>query len=462
MATTDTISKYLTSQGEYYALSNRWVVRYDGNLSYPYTAYSIDRGTKHEINEISFLVLKILESNCLTIECLSDYLRSKGLSLKNEETTNLIYGLIKAGLLVKSKNQPCIDSSRYSGIPLKHNVPVTQTPLEAEIHLTRRCNLPCLHCAYNAGQILQGEIDTDLWLKIFDELEFLNTYHIVISGGEPLLYPGAKDLLRHLTSKRMRIELLTNGTLMNNDIAVYLSSPNFSTTVSLDGADKEIHDLLRGSESFNNVIKGIKMLSEAKALFHLSTTLHKRNMHQMKEIVEKAIELGAVSISFLFLDPVGRAKHQRGLLLNSQDTKNILFTIQSLQKAYRNEITINYLDPSKPEYKDIKLERNSKVFCNAGTTRMAIRSDGIIFPCVYGFHDNKYAIGSTKTQSVQEIWQQDNWLLFRGGIELQQLHKCRDCSLLESCTLKICRLRSYYNTGDFFGVPSGCYRNEIS
>jgi MoaA/NifB/PqqE/SkfB family radical SAM enzyme len=29
------------------------------------------------------------------------------------------------------------------------------------------------------------------------------------------------------------------------------------------------------------------------------------------------------------------------------------------------------------------------------------------------------------------------------------------------CTLKLCRLRAYYSTGDFFGAPPGCQKVNI-
>ena len=453
----ETREDFLISSQERYTLSDRWIVRNDPNFHTHYLAFNIDSGDKYKISGTIFIILKLLENNCLTIEQVCNYLREKGLKLQAAEIIKLLKkDLGTSDVLKKSENVLSPLVKRHQTF-IKSDVPVTSTPYEAEVHFTNACNLKCRHCVYDAGRKIPNQLEAESWFKIFDQFESLETCRVIISGGEPLVYPGAKDIIRYLTSKRIRIELLTNGTLIDESLAVILSSPNFSTTVSLDGADDKTHDMLRGQGCFDRVVKGLKFLSQSGACFHIAATVHRRNLHQLKDLVEIAIRLGAKSINFILLDPLGRAKHQNDLLLGPSEISNISNAAKRLASAYGDSIYVGYLDPSIPEYKDLDITKgNSKIFCTAGTTRIAIRSDGIVFPCVYAFHDNKFAMGSARLQNIEDIWISESWKLFRGSIELQNLNECKNCSLSEACTLKICRLRAYFNEGDFFGKPPGC------
>ncbi len=454
----ETGEDFFISPRERYTLSNRWIVRSDPNFHTHYSAFKIDSGDKYKISGTLFIILKLLQNNSLTIEQVCNYLREKGIELQAVEIINLLKKDLTSNILTKSEKVLSPHVKHHQTF-IKSDVPVTSTPYEAEVHFTNACNLKCRHCVYDAGQKISNQLEADSWFKIFDQFESLETFRVIISGGEPLVYPKAKTIIQYLTSKRIRIELLTNGTLIDESLAVILSSPNFSTTVSLDGADSETHNMLRGQECFDKVIKGLKFLSQAGACFHISTTVHNKNIHQLKDLVETAIELGAKSINFILLDPLGRAKHQDDLLLGPSEIINISHTAKQLTSEYGDSIYVGYLDPSVPEYKDLDTtEGNSKIFCTAGTTRMAIRSDGIVFPCVYAFHDDKFAMGSARLQNIEDIWISESWKLFRGSIELQNLNECKSCSLSSTCTLKICRLRAYYNDGNFFGKPPGCQK----
>lgn len=365
-------------------------------------------------------------------------------------------------LLIKKEKPLLVQSSSYNQLNFKPLVPMTSTPYEAEIHLTNDCNLSCLHCAYNAGKRIKNELTIAEWKHILNQLEELQTFRIIISGGEPLLFQAIENLLEFLSLKRFRIDFLTNGTLIDAKIAKYLSSPNFSTTISLDGPDDKTHDMLRGEKCFNQVLNGASLLSQNGACFNFATTIHKLNMHVLDDIVKVAIKLKAKSVGFIILDPIGRAKYQTKLILASQDIVEITENAKKLVEEYGSKIFIDFLDPADSSYRDVDSTKvNSMIFCSAGTSRLAIRSDGAVFPCVYAFHDNKFLIDSAKTQTILDIWLSENWNSFRGAVNLNHLHECKACSFLESCSLKICRLRPYYSNGDFFGKPQNCKKSVL-
>ena len=65
-----------------------------------------------------------------------------------------------------------------------------------EVHLTRKCNLPCLQCLAYPGPRQQDEIALAPLRRVITETGELGYNTLSLSGGEPLLYPGlSKKLL---------------------------------------------------------------------------------------------------------------------------------------------------------------------------------------------------------------------------------------------------------------------------
>ncbi len=450
------MKSFSLSANKPYTLSDRWIIRNDPYFHTPYLAFNIDTAEKYKISLTLFLILKLFENNYLSFEQICSFCSQRGIEITVKDIIKVISKHFNPSEILTDNFQNSKNISDFELTSIKSYVPVTSTPYEAEVHFTRACNLYCKHCIYKAGKKLDNELELISWLNIFDQFEKLRTYRIAISGGEPLLYPGSGEIIDYLAQKRIRIELLTNGTLIDKSLALLLSRPNFSTTVSLDGANCETHELLRGPDSFRKVINGLELLSKAGAKFHIATTVNKKNIHQLKSIAELAYSIGAESINFLVLDALGRAKNHKEFLLENSDINNISNSIDKLKNHFEGKIYIGYLNPYEPKYEDLKPLKNSRIFCTAGTTRLAIRSDGIVFPCVYAFHDNHFAMGSTKENEIKEIWELDSWELFRGSVELSNLSECSNCSFVNSCDLKMCRLRAYYSKNDFFGTPPGC------
>lgn len=446
---------------ELYTLSKRWILRNDPNFSPQYLLFDVHSGDKFKISDITFVMLKIWGNDRLSLNEMWEYLSDSGIVLHRDEFFNFANRLIDQKVIVPFDKT--IQSYTQSQIVISHrafencDVPIASTPYEAEIHFTNACNLKCLHCGYDAGHKLRNELNPEIWCKVFDELERLRTIRIIISGGEPLLYSGSKLLMKYLATKRVSVTVLTNGTLIDKEFADLFASNNFSVSVSLDGAKAETHDELRGVRCFNRVVKNMELLSLDQIPFNIDTTIHRKNIDQIEDIIKLAVQVGAGFITFGVLYPVGRARSINAFLLDHRDINFISKKIKEVQSIYGRKIHVSYVNPLFPNYRDIfGFKETKKIFCPGGTSRLAIRSDGAVFPCQYGFHDDKFKMGSIKSQTIGEIWTSSNWKLFRGGLSIQELHRCRTCKLSNVCLLKICRLMAYSSTGDFFAPPPGC------
>lgn len=446
-----------------YTLSSSFIVRCDPNYRDKYLLFNISNGDKFRLSNIAFAILKLLDYNVLNFNEIKKYLINLNDELEVGALEQVFTEMARANFLTKSEN--LLTTSEVESNITKFdnlNIPVTSSPYEIELHPTKGCNLKCKHCAYDSGTKLPNELELGSWYELLDELERLRVLRLIISGGEPLVYTRAKELFNFLRSKRIRVDLLTNGTLIDQELAQILSSSNICTTISLDGAKEPTHNQLRGSNCFYKVLNGLNLLAKTRGNFGISTVVNKQNIGEMEDIVKIGIELGARSVGFILIDPIGRAKYAKDYLLTNKDIVIVSSQVKVLQERYNEKLQVEYLDPSIPNYKDLDISKEyDLIYCTAGTTRMAIRSDGAVFPCVYAFHDDKFLIGNIISETAKEIWAKPKWMTFRGMIRLKDLHICRRCELSRACTLKICRLRAYYQTQDLFAPPSNCPQINI-
>jgi uncharacterized protein len=58
--------------------------------------------------------------------------------------------------------------------------------------------------------------------SIFNQLERMGVMEVRLTGGEPLLHPEIRTLLAIIQKKRFRKVMITNGTLLDEDIVVRL------------------------------------------------------------------------------------------------------------------------------------------------------------------------------------------------------------------------------------------------
>jgi len=138
-----------------------------------------------------------------------------------------------------------------------------RTPKSIDIEITNRCNLRCKYCSHFSSA---GDVGVDLpkeeWLEFFGELERCAVMSITLSGGEPFLRGDIFEIIDGIVKNRMRFTVLSNGTLITDEIAGYLASTRRcdGVQVSIDGSIPTTHDSFRGEGNFRRAVEGIKNL----------------------------------------------------------------------------------------------------------------------------------------------------------------------------------------------------------
>ena len=137
-------------------------------------------------------------------------------------------------------------------------------PSSIYIMITRRCNLRCVMCGIPLNP--SPEITVDEWKRILDDISnwTRGSCKLQFSGGEPLLFKGFMEVLKHSVDLGLLPGFCTNATLINEDNAARLMEMGLENiNVSLDGVE-EFGDRIRGAGSFARTDAGIQRLVDAR------------------------------------------------------------------------------------------------------------------------------------------------------------------------------------------------------
>ena len=151
------------------------------------------------------------------------------------------------------------------------------------VKLASRCNLDCTYCYWFRDQSVYAQppvLTVEAERALFEKLEVhiskynLETFSILFHGGEPLLFKKKRFisflnnllLIQGYTNCEFKLNLTTNGVLIDPEWVEIFRTFNVGVTVSIDGPP-EVHDKFRvdmkGHGSHKQVIHGLDCLREA-------------------------------------------------------------------------------------------------------------------------------------------------------------------------------------------------------
>lgn len=91
-----------------------------------------------------------------------------------------------------------------------------ETKYKINIHVLEACNFRCQQCFSKFGT--KKLLPVEGWKKIIDNcIAGANVAEFNIAGGEPMLYPGLVELVQYIRDKGVKVSLITNGSLMDEE-----------------------------------------------------------------------------------------------------------------------------------------------------------------------------------------------------------------------------------------------------
>lgn len=330
--------------------------------------------------------------------------------------------------------------------------------------VTRSCNLSCLHCrASSEYGPYEGEFSTERCYSLLDDMASVGNPVIILTGGEPYMRDDIFDIAAYGDRKGLRMVLATNGTLVTGEIAEKTREAGIQRiSISLDGPDAKSHDSFRGvSGAFEGSLKGIEHFKNAGVEFQINTTITRLNLHQIRDILDLTIELGAVAHHIFLLVPTGRARDLADQEIAAADYE------EALNWFYEEGMTcpVQLKATCAPQYYRIFHQRRKERKkegaqadnplhamtrgCMGGSSFCFISHTGQVQPC--GFLE--IDCGQLNEKSFQEIWNQS--AVFQDLRDLSRYGgKCGKCEFIRVCGG--CRARAYEMTGDYLAGEPFC------
>jgi radical SAM protein with 4Fe4S-binding SPASM domain len=177
------------------------------------------------------------------------------------------------------------------------------------VEVTDRCNLRCRHCYL--GDAGSADLEWDTVRHILDDFDELGGLRLMITGGEPLLYPYFESLNRELAGRSFRRVLITNGTLAGD---LDMGGLNFQEIqLSVDGLERG-HDLLRGKGSYRKVMEALDRVLDSGIDASVATVIHAGNLDELERLGEALLDMGVTSWTLEYPVEWGRMKENRALM----------------------------------------------------------------------------------------------------------------------------------------------------
>ena len=248
--------------------------------------------------------------------------------------------------------------------------------------ITNTCNYHCSYCIFSSeAKKYENELTTKEVKQTIKQLKENNFTYIKFTGGEPFTRKDMPEILEYASKQGFDMDISTNASLITDEIAKKLKNINFPMVhVSLDGNDKYTHEYVRGENTFEKTIKGIKYLTNNNIYTRIGTVIYKQNEDKLEEIVKLAINLKANEIIFSFMEAVGRLEGDESII-SKRKIDNIKKELEELQIKYKGKIEIKY---SFTENKVTKTEE----YCPAVKKFLYINNLGEVSPCTWVVANN--------------------------------------------------------------------------
>ena len=360
--------------------------------------------------------------------------------------------------------------------------PVTQLT-KVYIEPTVACNLDCITCFRNAWDQPIGRMMEETFENIFNGLKQMDSIPSVYFGGigEPLFHPKTVEWIRRVKSLGVKVELITNGTILTEKKSRELIDAGLDTLwVSIDGASPETYADVRLGAELPAIIANVERISKMRGGGHfpkpeigIAFVAMKRNISDLPQVIKIGKRLGAKYFSVSNVQPATIDMQADRLYEKTTHDiaylKSPMLPYLSLPKMDFDESTRHALFEAFNSRMNISFAGNNwgggNDVCNfveSGTLSIAWTGD--VSPCWPLMHTHtsylhgkpklskKHVIGNVGEKTIEELWLDPAYVSYR-----ERLHNFvfAPCTFCGGCDLSETNEEDCLGNTDF-PVCGGC------
>ena len=334
-----------------------------------------------------------------------------------------------------------------AGLETKSDV---KPPLWLLAELTYRCPLQCPYCS-NPLEIAkyQNELSTEEWVRVMQQARKMGAAQIGFSGGEPLVRPDLEELVQEARHLGYYTNLITSGVGMDEARVKRLKDAGLDhIQISFQASDEELNNFLGGTKTFQHKKEMARMVKAYEYPMVLNIVIHRKNIDQIRDILEMTVELEADYVELASTQYYGWSRINVDQLLPTREQlAKAEIVAKEYQERMKGKSRIIYVIP---DY----FENRPKPCMNGwGAIFLTIAPDGTALPC-HEAGQLPIDFPNVKDVSVEEAWKDSPGFNHFRGFEWMK-EPCRSCDEKEK-DFGGCRCQAFMMTGDAANTDPVC------
>lgn len=336
-----------------------------------------------------------------------------------------------------------------------------RTPLSGSLELLPLCNMNCDMCYVRLSREemeRQGRLRTaDEWLALAREMKEAGVLFLLLTGGEPLIFPEFRRLYLELLAMGMIVTINSNGTLIDEDWAAFFGSHKpRRINITLYGAEESVYQTLcHYPGGYDRAVTGIRLLREQGVDVRVNSTVVRSNVRDRFRIPALAREYGAAFQADSYMLPAVREREMpfnEQSRLGPEEAAYVRVEMMKLRyepkQFYAVASAMLYQATHTPEGKN----EPGEMHCQAGRSAFAVTWQGEMRPCTmltapsFPVFDQGFAAA---------------WEALTHGVDGIRLSaRCNACTLRVVCPA--CAACALLETGRIDGVPEYACRYTVA
>jgi MoaA/NifB/PqqE/SkfB family radical SAM enzyme len=320
---------------------------------------------------------------------------------------------------------------------------------ELQIEMGRQCNVRCHMCCqtdFDPGSKQAEVVWKEKLRPGYEKAKILT-----ISGGEPTILPGARQLLTMLMGEypHLMLNCITNGVLFRGLWIDAFVKQGALVNVSLNAIAPELYSKIVQFGRQKDVVTNIDALiakrnaTGSSLKVRISTVLLDDTIHELGTFVQWAADHGLDQVVLnrnqlqdLRVDPQ-LVQQYVGEAYAAAD-RNPQLEVQHLDDFDWLHAKRNGLDPLRPR----KAFQQEVSACSTAFHTLSVNPHGWAFPCCMTW----YFFGNLVEQTLEEVWASEYAYRFRKRMARHDFRDCRvDCEFnIRPINYKVAQVRKAY------------------
>lgn len=302
------------------------------------------------------------------------------------------------------------------------------------VSCTTRCNFKCVFCSKK--DLAVTDLDYGMLKKNLSESLLLGLRKVELTGGEALLYPHFWEVVDYLSENDVMVQLVTNGSLIDRELAGKLAAARINVAISLTTLDPEEFFYLSGGQGEHRTI--VETLEHLKAsgyradnypMFAIHSLGSRENFNELDRLRTFAAQKGCGFVLNRAI-PVGGLQAD-----NVPSTTDLKLFLNKEPGDYPTSVPFSGDTP-----------------CNRLKAGCYIGSDAKVRPC----SSIDIEVGDLCKESITTIWRESEILERCRTIDNHLEGSCGTCPERSRCYG--CRAVAYATWGSLTAPDPGCFR----